>query len=281
MEIPDGMTGLRSGHRRAVLVFLLLGASSPSFAQSAAGVPVGTSGAPSVSRVSREEDERPVSWKLLAPNILHDQKPIWTFPAKLVKDDYWKPTLVVVAATAGSVALDPHDTPYFRRTSTFTQFCKTFSGTNMAVGTAVVPLSIYAVALARKDVYGQHTAMLAGESAVDAEILATVMQHIDRRLRPSEIPPNGDFSDSWFRQHGTVVSAGGSFPSGHAIAAFSVATVLANRYHEHRWVPWVAYGLAGLVGFSRIPLQAHFPSDVFAGAALGYVISHYVVLHNP
>jgi membrane-associated phospholipid phosphatase len=33
-----------------------------------------------------------------------------------------------------------------------------------------------------------------------------------------------------------------------------------------------------LVGFSRVPLQAHYPSDVFAGAVLGYTIAHYVVL---
>jgi membrane-associated phospholipid phosphatase len=38
--------------------------------------------------------------------------------------------------------------------------------------------------------------------------------------------------------------------------------------------------LAGLVGFSRVPLQSHFPSDVFAGAVLGYTISRYVVLRQ-
>ncbi len=48
-----------------------------------------------------------------------------------------------------------------------------------------------------------------------------------------------------------------------------------------RWVPWVAYGLATLVGFSRISLQAHFPSDVFAGAVLGHLVSRYVVLRGP
>jgi membrane-associated phospholipid phosphatase len=270
---------LRSGRWKAILIFLLLGVS-PCSAQSRAGVPDGPAGAPNVPRVSREVEDRPVSWKLLAPNILHDQKPIWTFSVEVAKGQHWKPTLAVVAATAGLVALDPHDTPYFRRTSTFNQFNRAFSGTNMAVGTAVVPLSFYAVALARKDVYGQHTALLAGEAVVDAEILTTVMKNIDRRLRPSEIPPDGDFSDSWFQGHGNVLRGRGSFPSGHTIAAFSIATVFADRYREHRWVPWVAYGLASLVGFSRITLQSHFPSDVFVGAVLGYAISHHVVLRH-
>jgi membrane-associated phospholipid phosphatase len=40
----------------------------------------------------------------------------------------------------------------------------------------------------------------------------------------------------------------------------------------------VAYGAATLVGFSRLTQQAHFPSDVFAGAALGYFISRDVVM---
>jgi membrane-associated phospholipid phosphatase len=71
-----------------------------------------------------------------------------------------------------------------------------------------------------------------------------------------------------------------SFPSGHAITAFSIATIFADRYSRHRWVPWVAYGLAATVGFSRITTQAHFTSDVFVGAVLGYSISHYVVLQR-
>src|SRR6184192_4438522 len=60
-----------------------------------------------------------------------------------------------------------------------------------------------------------------------------------------------------------VAGRNAGFPSGHSIGAFSLATVFARRYREHRWVPWVAYGLAGLVSFSRITAQAHFPSDVF------------------
>jgi membrane-associated phospholipid phosphatase len=72
----------------------------------------------------------------------------------------------------------------------------------------------------------------------------------------------------------------GSLPSGHTIAAFSIATIVARRYGNHRWVPYVSYGMAALVGFSRLTLSAHFVSDVFVGAALGYSVSRFAVLRQ-
>ena len=224
--------------------------------------------------------ERAISWKLFVPNVLHDQKPIWLFPARAAQGKHLKPALAFVLATAGLVALDPHDTPYFRRTDSFNGFNRVASGRNTDLANAIFPLSFYAVGLARKDKYAQNTALLAGEAVLDAQLLTLVMKNVDRRRRPVEIPADGDFSHTWFESHGRVISGRGSFPSGHAITAFSVATIFAERYRRHRWVPWVAYPLAGLVGFSRVSLQSHFPSDVFAGAVLGYSISRYVVLQQ-
>jgi membrane-associated phospholipid phosphatase len=143
----------------------------------------------------------------------------------------------------------------------------------------LVPVSFYGLSLLRKDSYGQSTSLLVGEAVVDSELLTTVMKSVSRRLRPIDIPPNGNFSDTWFKSTGSWWRGNGSFPSGHAIAAFSVATVFARRYSNHRWVPYVAYGTAALIGFSRITLSAHFPSDVFLGGALGYSISRFAVLH--
>ena len=223
---------------------------------------------------------RSVSWKLLPQNILHDQKNIWLFPVQLAHGKDWKPTLGLIAGTAALVALDPHDTPYFRRTASFNNFNKGFSGRNTSLGMVIVPASFYLAGLERKDTYARHTALLVGEAIADAEVLDTVMKDASRRLRPSNISPHGNFADTWFDARGPAIGSHSSFPSGHTIAAFSIATVFAERYRKHRWVPWVSYGLASLVGFSRIPLQAHFPSDVFAGAALGYIISHEIVLRN-
>jgi membrane-associated phospholipid phosphatase len=225
--------------------------------------------------------ERPISWKQLIPNIIQDQKPIWLFPVHVAQGKHLKPTAGFILATAGLVTLDPHTAPYFRRTNSFADFNRTFSGERTAIGTALVPLAFYGVSLARKDTYGQRTALYIAEAVADAEILTTVMKNVDRRLRPSDIPPYGDYSHTWFKGTGTVLRGRGGFPSGHTIAAFSVATVFADRYRKHRWVPYVAYGLAGWVGFTRVSLQSHFVSDVFAGAALGYVIAHNVTLRQP
>jgi membrane-associated phospholipid phosphatase len=224
--------------------------------------------------------ERPVLWKLIPRDIFQDQKTELTFPFALAHGKHWKPTLGIAATTATLVALDSHDTPYFRRTSSFVDFNKILSGRNTILGMAIVPTSFYAVGLVRKDSYAKHTALLVGEAVADAEILDTIMKDATGRLRPSDIFPHGNFSDTWFEGHNSVFGTRASFPSGHTIEAFSIATVFAERYRKHRWVPWVSYGLAGLVGFSRISLQAHFPSDVFAGAALGYLISHEVVLQG-
>lgn len=58
-----------------------------------------------------------------------------------------------------------------------------------------------------------------------------------------------------------------SFPSGHATAAFAVATVEAGL-HPHQAPLW--YLGAALISYSRVRLHRHTAGDVLAGAALGF-----------
>jgi len=224
------------------------------------------------------EAEREVSWRALPRNFLQDQKDVWLFPVELSKGRHWMPTIAVTGVTAALIAADAHDTPYFRRTQRFEGFNDVFSGRNTSLGMAIVPAAFLVVGHFRHDSYAEKTALLAGEAYADSAIVDIAMKVSTRRLRPSDIPPTGNFSDTFFRSHMSPIGINTSFPSGHAAGAFSIATVFAHRYRRHRWVPWVAYGVAGAISFSRVTTQAHFPSDVFLGAALGFTITQFTVL---
>src|SRR5947209_13263749 len=97
------------------------------------------------AQVSRDfctpDCDGPVSWKLLVPNILHDQKDIWLFPGKLGKDHVWVPSLAVAGTTSALLAADPYEGKYFNTTSSFGDFNNFFSSTGSSVATIMAPVA--------------------------------------------------------------------------------------------------------------------------------------------
>lgn len=63
---------------------------------------------------------------------------------------------------------------------------------------------------------------------------------------------------------------GRSFPSGHAVTAFVFLALLAGHTLPRHWL-WLGGGLAALIALSRIAVGAHWPTDVLAGAVLGWL----------
>ncbi len=90
------------------------------------------------------------------------------------------------------------------------------------------------------------------------------------RTRPADKYPNEIFVNS--------PTHGSSFPSGHTTLAFATATTLALDYKK--WYVIVpAYLWAGSVGYSRMYLGKHYPSDMLGGIIVGIgsgYLSHYL-----
>jgi membrane-associated phospholipid phosphatase len=246
----------------------------PAQTQSATNTPAST------PHTTLDPADLEVSWRKMPARFLHDEKDMWLFPVQLGKGKHWLPTAVVVGGTAAFIAADPPLMRKVRQTDIFHDYNRVMKSSISGGLIAVVPLGFYAVSLIRHDSYGQGTALLAGEAVANDAVLMIALKAITRRARPSEFPPDGKYNDTFFATHNSLLGKGSSFPSGHAMMAFSVATVFAQRYKQHKWVPYVAYGLATAISFSRVSNGSHFPSDVFFGAAAGFAIARFDVLRH-
>lgn len=224
--------------------------------------------------------EREATWSSLPSDFFHDQKALWTFPLRLAHGHDLVPTAVVLGVTVGLIYADSHDTPYFRKHQTnLDDVNDVFDPTTTSAEVAALPASLMVAGYIRHDEREVNTSLLAAEAYADSAVITLAMKAIARRERPSDVALNGNYSDTFFKGSASPFTDS-SFPSAHATAVWSVATVVAERY-RHRgkpWIPVLSYTLATAISFSRITESAHFPSDVWLGAALGYTIAKYQTL---
>jgi membrane-associated phospholipid phosphatase len=117
------------------------------------------------------------------------------------------------------------------------------------------------------------TSLLSLESFVVADTISISFKFGMGRARPKRDRGSESYKPFSFDMSDTA------FPSGHATAIFSIASVFADQY-ESPWAGVLAYGLACLSGWERISHDKHWASDVFGGAVLGTVVGKSVVYLN-
>jgi membrane-associated phospholipid phosphatase len=109
------------------------------------------------------------------------------------------------------------------------------------------------------------TVLLSIESFVLTGVFVQTIKYTTHRHRPNTGDPPHTFDGPSL--HGT--NSNSSLPSGHASSAFAVAAVIASEY-DNIIVPTLAYGTAAITALNRVMHNAHWSSDVFVGAAIGY-----------
>jgi len=208
------------------------------------------------------ERPKPLLRKLFL-NIVFDQEEIFTSPFHANRHNALE-WLLPTAATGGLIAADTHIANAFENSRGQVRWGGRVS--NIGASYTLIPIvaGSYVYGAWRDNAKAREIGVLGTESLLDGLILAGVLKEAFRRNRPNEKHP-GDF---W--------GGGTSFPSGHAIQVWSIASLLDHEYKHKKIVGVTAYSLAGIVSAARIAAHKHFASDVCAGGTMGWFIGRYV-----
>jgi len=202
-------------------------------------------------------------------NLAADQKSFWTSPLRLRLND--APSLFpFFAVTAATVASDDSIEQRLPHSPTLIQHSRSLSSYGVAsLFTAAGGLYLWGKKAG--DDHAQETGFLAGEAAIDSLVEAEAIKFMAGRERPLQGNGRGRF---W--------QGGSSFPSEHAAAAWSIASILAHEY-PGPLTELLAYGAASGITAARVIGREHFASDALVGSALGWYAGRQVYRshHNP
>ncbi len=197
-------------------------------------------------------------------NFLLDQKTLWTAPLRVRSSsaDFLAP----VGILTGSLLATDRWVPTQLDLSTNTQNrFNTLSNAGLFTF-AAIPGGLYVLGHMRDDEKQRHAGLVTGEAMVDALVVDEALKVAFTRERPNTGSGRGKFFQG---------GSNNSFPSAHAVLAWSSAAVLTQEYPG--WGSKLIFYLGATgVSASRVLAEKHFPSDVVVGSALGYLIGRKV-----
>src|SRR6266446_2152265 len=206
-------------------------------------------------------------------DVGHDQVGIWTSPLRIKpRDAFW--LVPFAAATGVALHYDAQAQQELGIDKTRIDASNTISDVGL-YGSMGGAGGLYLLGLTTHNSHLAETGRLGAEAIANALLVVAVLKLATNRERPDEGDGRGGF---W--PHGTRnYEADGSFSSGHAIATWAFAEVIASEYPS-KPVQFSAYAFALAISASRVTARRHFPSDVIVGSTFGYLIGRYVVHHH-
>lgn len=152
-------------------------------------------------------------------------------------------------------------------------------------GTVVLSLGFYGAGRLGHHPHLAELGLRGAEAIVVSAAATALVKGVAGRQRPSlnEGDPDDFALGTGFGRAGHT-----SFPSGHATAAFALASVAATELaswspHSRRVLVPAVYGTAAMVALARVYTAKHWSSDVLAGAGIGtlsgLVVMRFHALH--
>lgn len=123
----------------------------------------------------------------------------------------------------------------------------------------ILPLLIFLGGWLRKKSQLKKKAICIAVAVLVASIISTILKHSINRVRPF-------YTYSFVDKVTDATSP--AFPSGHTTTAFALALSLSIAFPKSQ-VRVISFLWAIAVGYSRLDLGVHYPTDVLAGAVLG------------
>lgn len=132
--------------------------------------------------------------------------------------------------------------------------------TNSAIPISIAtPVILYSIGMIQKDSLIKKKAVFVGETFLVSAFITLASKQIIKRERPY---------NRYLELDPVVFENSYSMPSGHTSSAFATATSLSLAYPKW-YVIAPSFVWAGSVGYSRMHLGVHYPSDVLIGAFVG------------
>ena len=134
-----------------------------------------------------------------------------------------------------------------------------YATTYISIATVLIVLGI---AILKKSKFLRNKFFILASVLIGVLILSQGLKFVIYRDRPFTTHPFIEkLSDG----------GGSSFPSGHTLEAFAMATALSILFRKKKiMIPVIVWAI--LVGYSRMALGVHYPSDVLGGIIIGMAL---------
>jgi hypothetical protein len=195
--------------------------------------------------------------------FLRDEGKLWTSPLHMTRNDLkW-----VVPLGIGAAALLTADRNISTEIGEDRSIQKPSHDVSQA-GTSplyITPVALIVIGRLTQNQRTTHAGSVTLQAVLHSGVIVQALKFATNRERPDKTQGAGGFWDG-----------GKSFPSGHAMTSWAFASAMSDQFPDKKWIRFSSYAMASAVSISRVSGQNHYSSDVLVGAALGWLVGHYV-----